>query len=71
MKCFPLRDPPFQFKPSLQPVCKFLVTDCVRKYPVEICHLCNEKAFPKKPEVSLEVCVKSVSVIIALNAHKG
>ncbi|XP_071791806.1 uncharacterized protein [Asterias amurensis] len=44
------KDPPFQFKPSLQLVCKFLVTDCVRKYPVEICHLCNEKAFPKKPE---------------------
>ncbi|XP_038065267.1 uncharacterized protein LOC119735578 [Patiria miniata] len=44
------KDPPFEAKPSLQPVCEFLVRECVRRYPTEVCHLCHEKAYPKKPE---------------------
>jgi hypothetical protein len=41
--------PPFVPSPSLQKVADFIVTDCVRRYPKEVCPLCNERALPEDP----------------------
>ncbi|GFN80703.1 E3 ubiquitin protein ligase rin2 [Plakobranchus ocellatus] len=42
------KDPPFVPKPSLQPVVEYLI-DCVKKYPLETCRLCHERALPVDP----------------------
>ncbi|XP_060071641.1 uncharacterized protein LOC132551507 [Ylistrum balloti] len=43
------KDPPFQVKPSLFPVCKFLIQDSLKKYPRMMCPLCKEQALPTNP----------------------
>jgi len=43
------KDPPFKKRPSLQPVCEYLIKDCVKKFPLEICPLCNERVLPEDP----------------------
>ncbi|XP_035825482.1 uncharacterized protein LOC101862840 [Aplysia californica] len=43
------KDPPFVPKPSLQPVCEYIIRDCVKKFPLEICPLCNERVLPVDP----------------------
>ncbi|XP_029658259.1 uncharacterized protein LOC115232497 [Octopus sinensis] len=42
-------DPPFQAKPSLLPICKFLIVDCVKNYPLQKCPICCEYVLPKGP----------------------
>ncbi|GFR62226.1 E3 ubiquitin protein ligase RIN2 [Elysia marginata] len=42
------KDPPFVPKPSLRPVAEYVI-DCVQKYPLETCPLCNERALPVDP----------------------
>ncbi|XP_077999872.1 uncharacterized protein LOC144452625 [Glandiceps talaboti] len=44
------KDPPFEPKPSLKRVAKFLVEDCIRKYPKEPCQVCQENGFPPDPK---------------------
>ncbi|RUS76937.1 hypothetical protein EGW08_015310 [Elysia chlorotica] len=39
------KDPPFVPKPSLRPVAEYVI-ECVKKYPLEICPLCHERALP-------------------------
>merc|ERR1712062_320032 len=43
------KDPPFVPKQSLQPVCDYLIKDCVKKLPLESCPLCNERVLPSEP----------------------
>lgn len=44
------KDPPFQPKASLLPVCKFLIEDSLKKYPKMSCSICKEQALPFDPE---------------------
>ncbi|CAG5134157.1 unnamed protein product [Candidula unifasciata] len=39
---------PFVPKPSLLPTCEYLI-ECVKKYPLEKCQLCHERALPVDP----------------------
>lgn len=48
---FPPREPPFEPKPSLYPVCEYLIEQCIKRYAKEKCPLCNERVLPQKPEV--------------------
>ncbi|KAL8575354.1 hypothetical protein ACOMHN_048647 [Nucella lapillus] len=43
------KDAPFTPKPSLQPVCDYLIRDCMKRYPVESCPLCKKKILPAEP----------------------
>lgn len=49
--CSLCRDPPFEPKPALQPIVEYLVKEIVRKYPAEICPVCNKRALPSEPKV--------------------
>ena len=40
---------PFEPKPSLQAVFEFLVNDCIRRYPTEVCPLCQQRTLPENP----------------------
>ncbi len=42
-------DPPFQPKPSLRSIADYLVIECTRKYPLERCPVCQERALPEDP----------------------
>ena len=42
---------PFEPKPSLQAVFEFLVNDCIRRYPTEVCPLCQQRTLPENPAV--------------------
>lgn len=42
------KDPPFEPKPSVLPVCKHLI-ECVKRYPTETCPICSEKALLADP----------------------
>lgn len=44
------KDPPFEPKPSLYPVTEYLIMDCVKYSPVQICALCKQKCFPDDPK---------------------
>ncbi|XP_067674988.1 uncharacterized protein [Haliotis asinina] len=44
------KDPPFQPKPSLRPVCEFLIRDCCKRYPKEVCQLCKDNVLSEDPE---------------------
>ncbi|KAK2174434.1 hypothetical protein NP493_803g00018 [Ridgeia piscesae] len=44
------KDPPFEPKPALQPIVEYLVKDIVRKYPSEICPVCNKPVLPSDPK---------------------
>ena len=46
---------PFEPKPSLQEVFEYLVNDCIRRYPTEVCPLCQQRTLPDNPEVGLVV----------------
>ncbi|XP_069102290.1 uncharacterized protein [Argopecten irradians] len=46
------KDPPFQIKASLLPVCTFLV-ESLKKYPRMLCPLCKEQALPTNPDEKL------------------
>lgn len=46
------REPPFEPKPSLYPVCEYLIEQCIKRYAKEKCPLCNERVLPQNPEVS-------------------
>ena len=48
------RDPPFEPKPALQPIVEYLVKEIVRKYPSEICPVCNKPVLPSDPKVSTQ-----------------
>ena len=50
-KLFFARDPPFEPKPSLKLVCDFLVSQCARPCPQEMCPVCQRKALPEEPQV--------------------
>ncbi|XP_076444914.1 uncharacterized protein LOC143282914 [Babylonia areolata] len=43
------KDPPFAPKPSIQPVCEYLIKDCMRRYPMESCSLCKKQILPPEP----------------------
>jgi len=43
------KDPPFAKKPSIQPVCEYLIKDCVKKFPQEVCPLCHVRVLPVDP----------------------
>ena len=45
------REPPFEPKPSLYPVCEYLIKECIKRYAKETCPLCNERVLPQNPEV--------------------
>lgn len=42
------KEPPFVSSPSLLPACSCLI-ECVKKYPLELCQLCHERALPPDP----------------------
>ncbi|KAK2573035.1 hypothetical protein P5673_002065 [Acropora cervicornis] len=44
------KDPPFEPKPSLKIVCDFLISECVRPCPRELCPVCKQKALPDNPK---------------------
>ncbi|XP_041354716.1 uncharacterized protein LOC121372466 [Gigantopelta aegis] len=43
--------PPFVPKPSLRPVCDYLISVCVKRYPQEICPICKEKVLSEDPKL--------------------
>ena len=45
------RDPPFTPRPSLLVVCRFLIQDCVKRYPGELCPVCRDTVMLHDPEV--------------------
>ena len=47
-------DPPFEPKPSLQLIANHLVINCLRRYPLEECPLCNQRALPENPKVDYD-----------------
>lgn len=49
--CIFPREPPFEPKPSLYPVCEYLIEQCIKRYAKEKCPLCNERVLPQNPEV--------------------
>ena len=49
------RDPPFVPKPSIRPVCEYLIKDCMKRYPLESCPLCKKQILPEDPTVSSTV----------------
>lgn len=55
-------DPPFQPKPSMLPVCKYLIGECVKNYPLQKCPMCFCYVLPQNPpeEVSKEKQVERV-----------
>ncbi|KAL9984109.1 hypothetical protein ACROYT_G006369 [Oculina patagonica] len=44
------KDPPFEPKPSLRLVCDFLVDQCTRPCPQEMCPICHRRALPEEPQ---------------------
>ncbi|XP_078312740.1 uncharacterized protein LOC144619196 [Crassostrea virginica] len=44
------KEPPFEPKPSLYPVCEYLIKECIKRYAKETCPLCNERVLPQNPE---------------------
>lgn len=42
--------PPFQPSPSLRPICDFLITESIKRYPIEKCPLCHQQGMPPNPE---------------------
>jgi len=46
------KDPPFEPRPSLRRVLKFLV-EHVKRYPDEICKACNKRCFPEDPAAAV------------------
>ncbi|XP_077870114.1 uncharacterized protein LOC100372397 [Saccoglossus kowalevskii] len=44
------KDAPFEPKPSLKLIAKFLVEDCIRRYPRDPCQICKDNAFPPDPK---------------------
>ncbi|KAL5010314.1 hypothetical protein ScPMuIL_012619 [Solemya velum] len=43
------KEPPFKPAPSLKPVCEFLINDCIKKYPQEVCPVCTDRCLPTSP----------------------
>jgi hypothetical protein len=62
----PSSDPPFDPKPSLQLIANHLVVDCLRRYPLEECPLCNQRALPENPKV----CSYMYYYTVILTSHK-
>ena len=56
----PSSDPPFQPRPSLKLVANYLVSECVRRYPLEKCPLCSATALPEDPKVC--VCISFLPI---------
>ncbi|KAK3097418.1 hypothetical protein FSP39_009473 [Pinctada imbricata] len=48
------KDPPFEPKASLYPMCRHLIEDCIKRYGKENCPLCNERALPPNPGATVE-----------------
>ena len=42
-------DPPWAPQPSILPVAQYLITDCIKFYPVSLCSICQNQAFPNEP----------------------
>ena len=49
--CVSFRDPVFEPRPSLQMAVDYVVTECVRKYPMDTCSVCDHTALPHDPQV--------------------
>ena len=49
--CVSFRDPVFEPRPSLQMAVDYVVTECVRKYPMDTCSVCDRTALPHDPQV--------------------
>ena len=60
--CLSCSDPPFVPKPSLQLVADYLVKECTRRYPLEKCPFCSERALPEDPKVGTEAVALKYSV---------
>lgn len=44
------KDPPFEPKPSLRPVCEYLISDVIRAYPTTTCPCCAKSSLPDNPK---------------------
>ncbi|XP_023931502.1 uncharacterized protein LOC106155069 [Lingula anatina] len=44
------KDPPFEPKPAVRPVCEYMIRTCIKNYPAQKCPLCNEMALPENPQ---------------------
>ena len=43
-------EPPFQVKPPILPLAEYLIKDCIKFYPVSLCSICENQAFPLEPK---------------------
>ncbi|XP_064617730.1 LOW QUALITY PROTEIN: uncharacterized protein LOC135481891 [Liolophura sinensis] len=59
--------PVFTPKPSLQPVCEFMIRESIKRYPEEVCPLCKETCLPDDPQT--QPVEKSKEVIRVYCGH--
>ncbi|BFZ26054.1 hypothetical protein BsWGS_29093 [Bradybaena similaris] len=56
------KQPPFVPKPSLLPTSEYLIS-CVKKYPLEECQLCHERALPMEPLIQGDQKAKQIEKV--------
>lgn len=55
------KETPFVPKPSIRPVCEYLIRKCVKQYPRETCPLCKKPILPGDPtELNTETGIERV-----------